>query len=484
MRFVGRYQPRPAFSVNGEGFDRALDNYRKPSGRVSIIIGARNYGRFLPEAIESALAQTVPCEVIYSDDCSTDDSVAVARRYPIAVLTSSLHKGPAAARQKACEISKGDFLVNLDGDDRLPPDYVEKMLRAHKPGAPFCYGAAQAFGGMDVLWTAPDWGEKSLWVRNFVNTAAMYTRTAFYAAGGWQDSIGTLWDWDLALRASRFGTPIRSDAELLYRIHDDSFSHNYREREDGKIVLLAPKVRRRLARLSVGSILSGRIPYLFEEWLDRLASSVRQMQVPAELVLLNNSNESRFEEAVHRAVSRYEHTFQAIRVVPHYTAKSFDDEASRQNYVAGMLAEACNRLKSEMGGDVHWIVEDDVMVPLECGQRLWEKLTAGLVPPEAVTGVYRNRHVWGRIVGGWWRNGHGPIEPKGPPNRHVRVDFCGMGCCMYWKDRVPEWTSHFAGAAAHDWAWGMEIKRRGGKIIMLPEVQCGHALDSTLILRC
>ena len=54
---------------------------------VSIIITNYNYGRFLGEAIESALAQTWQHkEVIVLDDESRDDSLDVACRYPITVI--------------------------------------------------------------------------------------------------------------------------------------------------------------------------------------------------------------------------------------------------------------------------------------------------------------------------------------------------------------------------------------------------------------
>ncbi|MCB1946426.1 MAG: glycosyltransferase, partial [Thauera sp.] len=51
---------------------------------VSIIITNYNYGRFLGEAIESALAQTwQDREILFIDDGSTDDSLDIASRYPI-----------------------------------------------------------------------------------------------------------------------------------------------------------------------------------------------------------------------------------------------------------------------------------------------------------------------------------------------------------------------------------------------------------------
>ena len=60
---------------------RSVGGERPPplEPHVSIIIPCFNYGRFLAEAVESALGQThVPLEVIVIDDGSTDDSYEVA----------------------------------------------------------------------------------------------------------------------------------------------------------------------------------------------------------------------------------------------------------------------------------------------------------------------------------------------------------------------------------------------------------------------
>jgi hypothetical protein len=88
--------------------------------RLSIIITNHNYGRFLADAIESALAQTHPdCEVVVVDDGSTDDSRAVLARYPAvhAVLQENLGQG--AAFNAGFERASGDVIIFLDADDML-----------------------------------------------------------------------------------------------------------------------------------------------------------------------------------------------------------------------------------------------------------------------------------------------------------------------------------------------------------------------------
>lgn len=103
---------------------------------VSIIIPNYNYARYLPKAIDSALAQTYsPIEVIVVDDGSTDDSRAVIQSYgarivpimkPNAGHGSALNAGYAACR--------GEIVVFLDADDELVPDAIAQVMNAWRSG--------------------------------------------------------------------------------------------------------------------------------------------------------------------------------------------------------------------------------------------------------------------------------------------------------------------------------------------------------------
>jgi len=166
---------------------------RKPRVRedkISIVIAARNNAPFLNDAIESAFNQSIPCEVIYSDDCSFDDSLTIANRYRdqgLIVIESPYHCGVCATRNRGASRAKGNYLLFLDGDDIIPSDYVKKHLEAMTPATPFVYGGAEAFGSFSTLWEAPDWTDGKLWLRNFVNTSALWNRLAFETAGRWRN---------------------------------------------------------------------------------------------------------------------------------------------------------------------------------------------------------------------------------------------------------------------------------------------------------
>lgn len=96
----------------------------------SIIIASYNQQEFLPDAIESALAQPVS-EVIVVDDGSTDNSLAIAesyaKQYPIKII-SQVNKGLASARNTGIMNAKGDWILPLDADDILLDNCIERII--------------------------------------------------------------------------------------------------------------------------------------------------------------------------------------------------------------------------------------------------------------------------------------------------------------------------------------------------------------------
>tara|TARA_R110002111_G_scaffold227346_2_gene288953 strand:+ start:89768 stop:91234 length:1467 start_codon:yes stop_codon:yes gene_type:complete len=470
-----------------------VDSSRTPKTKVcekqvSIVIAARNNASFLAEAIESAFDQSVPCEVIYSDDCSFDDSLAIANRYldqGLIVIGAPYHSGVCDTRNRGASRANGNYLLFLDGDDILPPDYVKKHLEAITPATPFVYGGAEAFGNFDTLWEAPDWTAGQLWQRNFVNTSALWNRLAFETAGRWRNKINTMWDWDLALRGARLGTPIHSKAILKYRQHSDSWSANIQTKYEKRQEVLLPQMRQICSRFSVGSIISGRLADFFPQWMSAVAQSVKLInsQEPVELVLLDNSNNPETLELMRSETNRYLNTFASIRIMPYPASFHFSNEKERRNQVAQFMAQACNQLRQEMRGDIHWLIEDDILVPLEAGVNLMKNLTADWIPPNAVSGCYRNRHVETQFVGGHFDDYHIVNAFSEIGTETCTVDYCGTGCLMFWKDRTPGyWDSHYQGVPAHDWQWCARIKQSRGKILMLPSVRCGHVRSPQDIL--
>lgn len=106
------------------------------SPAVSCVIPVYNAGRWLAEALESLLAQTLPAdEIVIVDDGSTDDSRAVVMAYDRHVRYARQdHRGPAAARNLGIEMSHGDLVAFLDADDLAEPDRFERQAACFEGG--------------------------------------------------------------------------------------------------------------------------------------------------------------------------------------------------------------------------------------------------------------------------------------------------------------------------------------------------------------
>jgi glycosyltransferase involved in cell wall biosynthesis len=128
------------------GFDNDLEwnstlphnnPYKMDANSVSVIIPAYNCAEVLHRCIESALGQSLsPCHVIVINDGSTDHAEAVVKSYGnrITYLEQG-NAGQGAARNAGLSIAKDHFVVFLDADDYLLPDFLKTcvdFLHTHK----------------------------------------------------------------------------------------------------------------------------------------------------------------------------------------------------------------------------------------------------------------------------------------------------------------------------------------------------------------
>jgi glycosyltransferase involved in cell wall biosynthesis len=106
---------------------------------VSILIPAYNAEAWIQATLESAINQTYPeIEVILVNDGSTDQTLAVAKRYEsksVKIIDQKNAGGPAA-RNTALAHAQGDYIQWLDHDDLLDPHKVDEQLKAvdYSPG--------------------------------------------------------------------------------------------------------------------------------------------------------------------------------------------------------------------------------------------------------------------------------------------------------------------------------------------------------------
>ena len=84
---------------------------------LSIIIPTYNAEKFIVNLLESVFDNSVEdMEVIIVDDCSSDNTVKIAKGYPVKVIQLDTNSGPAKARNIGVKEARGDIIFFLDAD--------------------------------------------------------------------------------------------------------------------------------------------------------------------------------------------------------------------------------------------------------------------------------------------------------------------------------------------------------------------------------
>lgn len=208
-------------------------------GAVSVVITTYDEEpRFLREAVESVLAQTVaPREIIVVDDGSRIDNSEVLGSFPRLRVIRQDNQGLAAARNRGWRAATGTFVVFLDSDDRLVPDALAANLRrfAAHPECALVYGAYRFIDRdgrplQDAVFTpvGPDPYATMLRGNSIgMHATVMYRRDRLEEVGGFDATYRACEDYELYLRlARRFAMISGHEIIAEYRQHARNMSNN------------------------------------------------------------------------------------------------------------------------------------------------------------------------------------------------------------------------------------------------------------------
>jgi glycosyltransferase involved in cell wall biosynthesis len=232
---------------------------------ISVVIPAFNEERYIGEAIESVLAQTLPPdEVIVVDDGSTDATAEVAAGYDGVRVLSQPNRGLGAARNAGFAETSGDLLAFHDADDLMTPEKLERQvayLEAH-PACGIVLGrqSLRVEEGADL----PFWArgealphEAELAGRfalpdgdGTVHTMTMLVRRdAFLAVGPFDEELRIAQDLDWLFRAFEegVGVDLADDMVLVRRIHSASLTQDDERTRHELFVAFKKRMERRRA---------------------------------------------------------------------------------------------------------------------------------------------------------------------------------------------------------------------------------------------
>jgi glycosyltransferase involved in cell wall biosynthesis len=218
-----------------------------PQPAVSVIIPTYNNATYLPQTIESVLAQTLAdYEIVVIDDGSVDETVDVLRPYHHQIrYFCQQNQGVSAARNHGLRLAKGEFVLFLDGDDLLLPDKLaaqvaclqsEPALGAVHSGWRLVNQDGQPVGEVEPWHNTPgltllDW---LMWKPVFLG-AMLFRKSWLEQSAGFNTQLRQAEDTDLILRLALAGCTMTwlQRPTVCYRQHSENTMHNgLRQAED------------------------------------------------------------------------------------------------------------------------------------------------------------------------------------------------------------------------------------------------------------
>jgi glycosyltransferase involved in cell wall biosynthesis len=204
---------------------------------VSILIPAYNAENWIAYTLQSAVEQTWPRkEIIVVDDGSRDGTAEVARRFASrnVKVVSTDNQGLSAALNNAYRLCQGDYIQELDADDILATDKIEKQLAALREGdskrmllsgpwAYFRYRTSRARFVQNSLWqdlSPVEWLLRKMGGNlHMQNATWLVSRELAEAAGPWDTRLHYDQDGEYFCRVllASEGTRFAPEARIFYR---------------------------------------------------------------------------------------------------------------------------------------------------------------------------------------------------------------------------------------------------------------------------
>lgn len=218
-----------------------------PRPTATIVVPCYNHGRFVAEAVASALAQTeAEVRVVVVDDGSDDgetpqacDELAVGYGEHVVVIHQP-NTGLPGARNRGAAGARTEYLVFLDADDTIAPDFVRTLAAAIEaagdPAVSHAYCQETLTDLAHGTWRVPQWDAELLLITNLHPVTCLVRRDAFEQLGGFDTTMTRGYeDWEFWVRCSTRGFRGVRVAEPLFfwRRHSrDTMIHDAVTRHD------------------------------------------------------------------------------------------------------------------------------------------------------------------------------------------------------------------------------------------------------------
>jgi glycosyltransferase involved in cell wall biosynthesis len=364
---------------------------------ISVAIISHNYGKYLANAIQSVLGQSMlPDEIIVVDDSSSDETEYIAslfrnrgvRYYRVEFCS------PLLSRRFALENTVGNYLCFIDADDYIDSLYIENGIAKFDLNSNIgvVYSDMRHFGLHSKITNYPESSlVEDLSIENFIHAGSIARRDAievskaFYHSGH-SDRHEDWASWRKLIDMGFAG--VKQESLYHYRKHENGLSNtrntllkNYSyytsaSLEEEEITLFTP--------------LAGRME-VWDEYKTFLENQTRNHK-KIHLVLLDSSNNPEYSRMVKKWLLSCDYgSFQYLPFRTDHKNLADEPRVDQNGYprhdilreVRLVMPRIYNRIRNLISTNYLWIIEDDVIPPLDVCTRLLESFCSQTVSVSA-----------------------------------------------------------------------------------------------------
>ncbi len=203
---------------------------------VSIVTPCFNVQNTILDTLDSIDQQTYPFyEIILINDGSVDDTERMLLEYATGkdniIVLSQANNGQASARNRGLAMAKGEFIVFVDADDKLHPDFLAECIAvfSNDPSVSMVYTEMQTFERENYIYNLSEFKVEEFLITNCIPVYCMVRCSHLKSIGGFDMNMTNNEDWECWIRFYKTfkGKVVKINKVLYYyrkRIDEDSVS--------------------------------------------------------------------------------------------------------------------------------------------------------------------------------------------------------------------------------------------------------------------
>lgn len=463
---------------------------------VGVVVATHNRADYLPVCLRHILDQThKPERIVVVDDGSTDDTADVVARFPVEYERVDLGGGYQCAPAKRYgfeRLYELPYLCCIDSDDWPDPDYLEKLLDCMESDSRVgvAYPRLQQFGARQSLFDRQYDADMVARTNTAPSTSLMRT-DALKQIGGWPVVRWTEHeDWAAWRRMRSHGWLLKQgDTTYHWRRHADSQTYKFR----GSCDCGSPEVKTDhnvhwINTVDKQDLITVAVPFSGRATVAPFLRALEKQSFPRGLVHLlffDNSVDQEFGDLLKTWLSQCDYgsyTYFPYRVRATATQSNHATADGDRRVNADEVNDRCagnwGRIAQLVHTDLVWCLEDDVIPPPNC----LDRLTRAFRPEvDAVSALYAGRN------SRWVVRDFSSLSPLLVHEKHIAggieiADAVGFGCVLMRRQLLQSIPMRSAGDGGDGSTWydvnfWADAARQGAIVKVDGDVVCEHLVS-------